>query len=57
MINFKPDNNGIYIATTEDKIQTRIKNMETISKQIELCEKIKEFVPFAIVGTEIDGKW
>lgn len=31
--------------------------MATISKQIELCEKVKEFVPFAIVGTEIDGKW
>lgn len=56
-MDIEPNENNVYIATTEDNIKKRLKDMDVISKQIESCEKVKKFEPFSIVATEIDGKW
>lgn len=48
---------GIYIATTEEKEKKRKEDSEKILQQSNSYEKIKEFKAFEIVAVEINGKW
>lgn len=57
MLYSTPDENGIYMVTTEDKKKKRLEDMEKISMMSNLLERVQNFEPFQSVAVEIDGDW
>ncbi|KAE9525099.1 hypothetical protein AGLY_014513 [Aphis glycines] len=57
LISLEPNENGVYIATTEDKKTKRLKDMNNMSEFSCSFEKVKEFKALEIVGVKIDDKW
>lgn len=55
--NLDANKKGIYIATTEDRINKRIKDMDTISKYVESYQTVDQFVQNSIVAVHIDDNW
>ncbi|XP_060853511.1 uncharacterized protein LOC132931636 isoform X2 [Rhopalosiphum padi] len=57
LISLEPNENGVYIATTEDKNKKQIEDMNNISIQSCFFEKVKEFKALEIVGVKINDNW
>ncbi|VVC40574.1 Hypothetical protein CINCED_3A001375 [Cinara cedri] len=57
LLDSKHTNNGVYIATTEDKIIRRMNDMVTISEHVKSYQKIEKFMQNSLVVIHIDGEW
>lgn len=51
------DFKNVYIVTTKDKMEKRIKDMQSISSQSSSYDKVTQFKVLEIVAVEIEGKW
>jgi len=51
------DFKNIYIATTKEKMDKRLKDMQLISLQSSSYDKVTTFKLFEIVAVEIKGEW
>jgi len=51
------DFKNIYIATTKEKMEKRLKDMQSISLQSSSYDKVTKFKVFEIVAVKIKGEW
>lgn len=57
LLSSTPNNNDVYIVTTEDKMKKRLKDMDYMSANREFLEKVNNFKVFDVIAVEVDDKW